>query len=233
MMEQGGEILVTKNLSVGYKDKVLVKEINLTVNQGDLVALMGLNGAGKTSFFKTILGEIPSIKGDVFINKENLLKLKSEDYISVVYTDKIDVFGLTVWDIISLGRLNKLNWLGKLKKEDELVVNKYISLLGLNEIKHQQINSLSDGQFQKVMIGRALAQETPIILLDEPTAFLDVKNKKIINNLLLKLAKEQNKTIIVSTHDIDFANKFCEKAFLIQEGKIKEYLGKEITENLF
>lgn len=233
MMEQRKEILATKNVSVGYKNKILVDEINLSVNKGDLVALMGLNGAGKTSFFKTVLGEIFPLKGDIFIDDENILNLKTEDYISVVYTDKIDVFGLTVWDVVSLGLLNKLNWFGKLKKEDELVVNKYIDLLELNDIKHQQINSLSDGQFQKVMIGRALAQETPIILLDEPTAFLDVKNKKTINNLLQKLTKEENKTIIVSTHDIDFANKFCKKAFLIQEGKIKEYLGTEINENLF
>lgn len=232
-MERKKHILKTTDLAIGYKNKSLVKEVNFAVNQGDFIALMGLNGSGKTSFFKTILGEINPLAGQIHLNEEQLNKLKIEDLISVVYTDKIDVFGLTVWDIISLGRLNKLNWLGKLKKQDELIVDKYIDLLDLAKIKNQQINSLSDGQFQKVMIGRALAQETPLILLDEPTAFLDVKNKKTIHELLKSLAQQENKTIIVSTHDIDFANKYCNRAFLIKDGLLKEYIGTEIKEELF
>jgi iron complex transport system ATP-binding protein len=232
-MERTKNILATTNLSVGYKNKELVTDINLSIDKGDLIALMGLNGTGKTSFFKTVLGEINPLKGEVLINNTNVNQLKIEDFISVVYTDKIDIFGLTVYDIISLGRLNKLNWLGKLKKEDEQIIDNYISLLGLEGIKKQEVNSLSDGQLQKVMIGRALAQDTPIILLDEPTAFLDVKNKKIINELLKKLTEVENKTIIVSTHDIDFANTYCNKALLIKNKKIENYLGSEINEQLF
>lgn len=233
MMESSKHILTTKKLSVGYKNKLLVGDINVVFERGQLIALMGLNGTGKTSFFKTILREIPVLAGGVFIGDKSIEDIQIQDFVSVVYTDKIDVFGLTVYDVIGLGRLNKLSWLGKLTPSDEEVINKYVDLLDLKEIKNQQINSLSDGQFQKVMIGRALAQDTPIILLDEPTAFLDVKNKKTINNLLKELSIKENKTIIVSAHDIDFANKFCDKTLLIKNKKIENYGCNEVKEELF
>ena len=132
-----------------------------------------------------------------------------------------------------MGRMPHTNRFGKLTEKDNAIIDSYISQLELHKIENKQIDNLSDGQFQKVMIARALAQETPVILLDEPTAFLDVKNKLIIYNLLKKLAKEQNKTILVSTHHIEFCNDYCDKALLLKDKKIVEKSAIEIKSSDF
>ena len=132
-----------------------------------------------------------------------------------------------------MGRMPHTNHFGGLKSKDIEIVNYYIKLLNLKELKNQQINNLSDGQFQKVMIAKALAQETPLLLLDEPTAFLDIKNKEIIFKLLKKLAVEMGKTIFVSTHNLDFCKEYCDDLWLIKDNKLKVYPGNEITKEFF
>lgn len=233
-MMHSTSILTCKNLIVGYKDNTLIDSINVSANQEDLVALMGLNGTGKTSFFKTILKEIPSIEGEILLKGKAIKDLSSlQELVSVVYTDRVSIFSYTVRDMVAMGRMPHTNMFGKLMPQDKAIIENQIHALELQEIADTEINSLSDGQFQKVMIARALTQETPLILLDEPTAFLDIKNKKNIHALLRKLAKEQQKTILVSTHNLSFAKAFCNKVWLIKNKEMNEVSTSEISESSF
>lgn len=227
---ENNHIISFKDAKIGYPTKGLVEKVNIDLVQGQLIALTGLNGVGKTSFFKTLLKEIPLQSGKCFIEKESLNNLDIKDWISVVYTDKLNVLGLTVRDILETGKWMKANWRGILKKDDIQFIDSQIKLLSLEAILYEQVNKLSDGQFQKVMIAKALIQETPIMLLDEPTAFLDIKNKKEIFELLKWLVVRDNKTIIVSTHDIEFCKQYCDKILVIKNNSLTEIKG-ELLEN--
>lgn len=223
--------LVLANLSVGYQaGNPLITEINAKAQKGDLIALMGLNGTGKSTLFKTILKEIPSLGGTISL-ESNQLSLHQN--MSVVFTERVSIFGFTVSEMIAQGRAPHTSIFGKLSPKDKACIQAQIDALKLNDIAHSQVNSLSDGQFQKVMIARALAQETPIILLDEPAAFLDIKNKKMIHKLLHELAQNQDKTIIVSTHDIQFCANYCSKAWVIKDRLLVEMEPQEVTESYF
>lgn len=214
--------LIFKDAKIGYSAKVLVEPFNLELNKGELIALTGLNGAGKTSLFKTILKEIPLLGGECLINNNPLDEVETYDWISVVYTDKLDTLGLTVRDVLESGKWRAANWRGKISSKANNTINNYVKLLSIEHIEYQPLKTLSDGQFQKVMIAKALIQETPIILLDEPTAFLDVKNKKEIFNLLRDIAEKEGKTIIVSTHDMEFCKQYCNRVLMIKNKKLQE-----------
>ncbi|MDA9261737.1 ABC transporter ATP-binding protein [Flavobacteriales bacterium] len=228
-MKKDESIISFYNLEIGYPDNSLSLPINLSIPEGELIALMGLNGVGKTTLFKTILKEQTPIAGEIKF-REKLLKLKDLQHsIGVVYTERTHIFGFSVRDMIAMGRMPHTNRFGKLTQEDNDIIDSYISHLELEKIENKQIDKLSDGQFQKVMIARALAQETPVILLDEPTAFLDVKNKLMIYNLLKKLTKDQNKTILVSTHHIEFCNDYCDKVLLLKNKEMTVRNADEIS----
>ncbi len=229
-MENQTPILSLTNLEVGYNSKSLLSAVNLNANKGELIALMGLNGTGKTTLFKTILKETPSLSGKVLFGDKELEINQLQSQISVVYTERISIYGFSVTDMIAMGRMPHTNRFGKLTAKDKEVIHTSIKSLKLEDIAETQIDNLSDGQFQKVMIARALAQETTILLLDEPTAFLDIKNKKMIHELLVDLSQNHNKTILVSTHDLSFCQSHCDKVWLAKEGKLSEKLGKEIKE---
>jgi len=230
-------ILQINKLTLGYSSKkeevILAEDITVSAQEGQLIALMGLNGTGKTTLFKTILQEIKPISGEIVVNGERLDQLNISKTMSVVFTERIHLFGFTVFDLVAMGRMPHTNSFGKLKKEDIEIVNKCISLLGLEQIQDFQVEKLSDGQFQKVMIAKSLAQETPLLLLDEPTAFLDVRNKDIIYNLLREITKNLGKTIIVSTHNIEFCKEYCDSFWLLQNNKLTENEAKSISKSTF
>ena len=209
-----------KNIELGFKNYSLISDSSVDIPKGKLIGLVGLNGTGKTTLFKAILKEAQLRKGEIIINNLNLESVAIEEHISVVYTHRFRAFGLTVMDVVSMGKHKLANWKGELSSTDIGEVMKYLSYLGLEEIKNQKINTLSDGQFQKVMIAKALVQETPIILMDEPTAFLDVKQKNEFYKLLKVLVREQNKTIIVSTHDQIFIQEKCDELLVIDNKKL-------------
>ncbi len=229
-MENQSTLSLT-NLTIGYDSKkILAKEINLEAHEGELISLMGLNGTGKTTLFKTILNEIPCLEGTI---STHVSERKKHEMISAVFTERVSIFGFTVSELIAQGRAPHTNIFGKLSAQDKQVIQEQIQVLNLEQIAQEQIDSLSDGQFQKAMIARALAQETPIILLDEPAAFLDVKNRRMIYKLLSYLAKEKRKTVLVSTHDILFTREYCQKSWVIQNQSIKEMNPSDISESFF
>ena len=198
------------NLEIGYKSKSkhssVFKGINLTLNAGDLVGLIGDNGIGKSTLLKTITGNLSPLAGDIKINNKPGSQFTAQQLaqlLSIVVTEKIGGFNLTVWDVVATGRIPYINIFGKLSTEDETIVTKALEQLNLLPLKDKLIDELSDGQRQKVMIAKSLAQQTPIIVLDEPTAFLDHTSKHHLFATLKKLCAEQGKLIIVSSHDLE------------------------------
>ena len=210
-------VMKLENVILSYGKKVVAKDINAELLPGELVCLIGRNGAGKSTLIKYILRENPDPK-----------------MISVVLTDRIDVERMTVRDIVAMGRMPYTGFFGKLTEEDERIVSKAIETLSLEEFSDRQINTLSDGERQKSIIAKALAQETPYILLDEPTAFLDYPSKVSTMEMLQKLCKENNKAILISTHDLDIALRYCDKVWHMTDGTLKEKVGEvnKIIENL-
>ena len=207
-----GIILHTENLSVGYADKKKTNEIaanvNLSLVKGKLISLVGANGIGKSTLLRTITGIQQALSGTVFLNEnpiENYTQSALAQELSVVLTEKLPPSNLTVFELVALGRQPYTNWLGKLTAEDLVKVNQALSLTQITDLSAKKHYEISDGQLQKVLIARALAQDTPLIILDEPTTHLDLLHKVSLFRLLKKLTQEAGKCILFSTHDIDLA----------------------------
>ena len=205
-------ILSTSNLSIGYKTKsstiIIGKNLNVNLREGKLIALIGANGIGKSTLLRTITGIQKPISGTVLLNEKNIHELNSltlAQNLSVVLTEKLPPSNLTVWELIALGRQPYTNWIGKLTPKDISKVNEAIELTQIGHLKSKMHYEISDGQLQIVLIARALAQDTPLIILDEPTTHLDLLHKVLLFKLLKKLTQETGKCILFSTHDIDLA----------------------------
>lgn len=208
-----------KNVILAYGKKVVASGINAELLPGELVCLVGRNGAGKSTLIKHILkmGDGISVEG----YESDKINADIAKIISVVLTDRIDIDRMTVRDIVAMGRMPYTGFFGKLSDEDERIVSEAIETLSLHEFSDRQINTLSDGERQKAIIAKALAQQTQYILLDEPTAFLDYPSKVSTMQMLKKLCKENNKAILISTHDLDIALQYCDKVWHMTDGTLK------------
>lgn len=222
------EILKTTDLTIGYKSnkqtKVIASNINISLNSGKLISLIGSNGIGKSTFLKTISGIIPPLKGNIFLNQkkiESFTTAELAENLSLVLTEKIPSSSLTVYELIALGRQPYTNWLGKLSKNDIDQIDNALNLTQIKHLKDRKYYELSDGQFQKVMIARAIAQNTPFIILDEPSTHLDLFHKVSLFKLLQKLAHETNKCILFSTHDLDLAIQLSDEIIIMKENLFK------------
>lgn len=203
-------------LSVGYRQgktsKILFDTIDLSLKAGELVCFMGPNGIGKSTLLKTMAGLTPPLSS----SKTNIDSKK----IAIVLTDRVHAMHMRVRELISYGRYPYLNWHAQLTTEDEMAIEDALKLLHLESIADKDINTLSDGQLQMVMIARAVVQDTPIILLDEPTAHLDLNNRVEVMNMLRKLARQSNKAILVSTHELDLALQTADLLWLADDQKL-------------
>ena len=215
-------ILSTSNLSIGYKTKSLTNSIaqnlNLNLKEAKLIALIGANGIGKSTLLRTITGIQKPISGTVLLNKKNIYELDSlslAQNLSVVLTEKLPPSNLTVWELIALGRQPYTNWIGKLTDNDIAKVNEAMELTQISHLASKKHYEISDGQLQIVLIARALAQDTPLIILDEPTTHLDLLHKVVLFKLLKKLTQETGKCILFSTHDIDMAIQLSDEMIIM------------------
>lgn len=218
-----------KQLEIGYRSKrkqtSVFKGLNASFQSGSLIGLIGDNGVGKSTLLKTLTGYLKPLHGSVLIQGENLESLsfgQKATLISIVTTEKIGGFNLTVYDVVALGRTPYLSMFGKLMPDDIAIIERSLERLGLASLKDTLMEELSDGQRQKVMIAKSLAQETPIILLDEPTAFLDYTSKHKLFEDLKVVSLEEKKLIIVSSHDIDLMKKYMTKALYLKENNLFE-----------
>ncbi|MCK5536972.1 MAG: ABC transporter ATP-binding protein [Bacteroidales bacterium] len=213
--------LLTDNLSVGYykanRSVPIISNISLSFGKSELVAILGANGIGKSTFLKTISGLLPPIDGQILLNENNLESYSNaEKAKELVYVPAgLNLyFDFVVWDFIAMARTPYLSWNAILKSEDKLEVQNAINLVGGKHLAQRKIFSLSDGERQKVVLAKALAQSTQIIFLDEPTAFLDIENKTEIFYLLRQLVNKEQKTILFSTHDWNMATQFADKLLI-------------------
>ena len=219
-------ILQLENLSIGYVNqrprKVVHSGINLSLKKGELTCLLGTNGAGKSTLLKTLSGFQIGIEGKVFLEGEEIhyiSKKKLARKLSVVLTDSIAAGNLTVYEVVSFGRYVYSDFFGRLTSKDDEMIRYALECVGISHFAQRNIVELSDGERQKVMIAKAIAQETPLILLDEPTAFLDLPSRVEIMLLLRKLSAETGKTILLSTHDLDLALQLADKIWLMAKSR--------------
>lgn len=240
-------ILKTENLAIGYcsknksKERVVQSDLNITLKQGVLTALLGINGIGKSTLLSTLNGVQLPIDGKVTLNNRDInsyTKNELAQQISIVLTEKIPMSNMTVYELIKIGRTPYLSWNTNLSNEDHNWINKAISLTDLENLKNKSILELSDGQLQRALIARAIAQNTAIIILDEPTNHLDLHHKVSLIKLLKKLAREENKAILFSAHDIDIALQLSDEMIILQDeyniqGTPDELINKGIFNHFF
>ena len=217
-------ILSTSKLSIGYstkKEKIVIAEnLNLNFEAGKLIALIGANGIGKSTLLRTLTGIQKPLNGNVFLNEKDIHDYEPLDLaqnLSLVLTEKLPSSNLTVFELIALGRQPYTNWLGKLSEDDLQKVNHAMALTQIAHLASKKHYEISDGQLQKVLVARALAQDTPLIILDEPTTHLDLLHKVAVFKLLKKLSQETNKCILFSTHDIDLAIQLSDEMIVMTE----------------
>lgn len=215
-------IIKLADLTIGYQDTIIHKNLNINIQTGDFIAIVGKNGAGKSTLLKSLAGLLTPLKGTIFIENEKLYQLKPKvkaQKIAIVLTEKITDIHLTVFETVALARQPYSNWLGKLSKDDYIIIEEALKNTDAVDLAPLKINEISDGQKQRVMIARALAQDTPIVLLDEPTSHLDLAQKINIFNLLKKINTDTGKTIIVSSHEINLSLKKCSHFLIIDNKK--------------
>jgi len=217
-------MLKCSNLSAGYKN-VIIKNVSLHVKSGEITAILGPNGSGKTTLLKTIATIIKPIDGIVYIDGKDVTKLSQKELakkLSITTTEKIDAGFMTGFEVVALGRYPYTDVMGKLNEKDKKIVEDCLNLVNASYLANKTFSEMSDGEKQKIMIARALAQEPKLLLLDEPTSYLDVKHRVEIMLLLRKIAKK-GVAIFFTTHDVELALRICDKVILILNGRILNY----------
>lgn len=223
-----------QHLTVGYGKKAILSDINQTIESGQLVCLLGANGVGKSTILRTIAGFQPPLCGTILLNEQDMSSFSTAQRskaISVVLTERVEVPCMNVVDLVGMGRSPYTGFFGTLTKEDKNIIYEAIDMVGISHLATRTFDTLSDGERQKVLLAKALAQQTPVILLDEPTAFLDFHAKVSTLRLLLRLAHETNKTILLSTHDVEMAIQLSDALWIVQNGEIKAGTTLSLTES--
>ncbi len=225
-------MLSLQNIKIGYSSShrfkqnepmAVFSDINLNANSRQSIALIGENGIGKSTLLRTIANLQNAISGKILINNKLISDYKQHELakiISYVSTNNTNLPNLTVSELISLGRFPHTNWIGNLKEDDKQIISNALETTEIQHLADKSVNQISDGEKQRVMIARALAQNTSIIILDEPTAFLDLANKHHLSYIINKLSKEENKLVIFSTHDLNIAIKYADTIWLMLPDKI-------------
>ena len=220
------ETIHLRNLCIGYQTKHSVKtvaeRINGSIRSGELTCLLGANGVGKSTLLRTLSAFQPKTAGEIIIEGRELSTYTDKELsrrIGVVLTEKPDVRNMTVRELVSLGRSPYTGFWGTYSKEDLQIVDEAISLVGIEALSRRMVHTLSDGERQKVMIAKALAQQTPVIYLDEPTAFLDYPSKVEVLQLLRRISRTAGKIIFLSTHDVELALQLADTIWLMSRGE--------------
>ena len=220
--------LELRDLYIGYAEDagrhIVAEALSASLPKGTMACLVGANGVGKSTLMRTLSGFQPALRGEVLVDGKRLEEYNPRELserVGVVLTERESVPDLTVEEVVAIGRMPYTNFWGKLRAADRKAVDEAIALVGIEHLRHKKIGRVSDGERQKAMIAKALAQQTDIILLDEPTAFLDYGSKVSVMRLLRQLAHEQGKAILLSTHDLEIAFQTADEVWMLQRNGLQ------------
>lgn len=224
-----------QNISLGYGSRTLCQGASAHFAAGELCALAGRNGAGKSTLLRAIAGITAPMAGEILLGGEPLRGMPRPQLarmVAFVGTEKFRIANLRCEDAVAIGRAPYTNWIGRLQQTDRRIVAEALHAVGMDEFAERTIDTLSDGERQRITIARALAQQTPVIVLDEPTAFLDIPNRFAICRMLARLAHTGGKCIIFSTHDLDAALQSADTVALLDGGQLTKYPAAEQSTHL-
>lgn len=229
-------LISLSHLSVGYSPSCpVISDINVEVKSGQMTCLIGKNGIGKSTLLKTLAGFLPVLEGSLLLDNRDIHSFSQQELarqVSIVLTQKPDVRNLTAEEVIGLGRAPYTGFFGRLRAGDRAVVDDAIRAAGIERLRGRMIHTLSDGERQKVMIAKALAQQTPVILLDEPTAFLDFPSKAETFRSLRCMAHERDKLILLSTHDLELAVRFADCLLEVKDNALQAVSAAEVKADM-
>ena len=212
-----------RDFSIGYRENRLLERVNASLDSGCLTALIGRNGSGKSTLLRALAGINTRYTGDIIIGGRNLRKMRPQELartVAFVNTERTRISNLRCEDVVALGRAPYTNWIGHLQDVDRDIVARSLEAVGMSAFARRSMDTMSDGECQRIMIARALAQDTPVMLLDEPTSFLDLPNRYELVALLARLAREQDKCVVFSTHELDIALRFCDSIALFDNPRL-------------
>ena len=216
----------TDQLTVGYDGKPLIREINIQLKKGEILTLIGPNGAGKSTILKSITRQLATISGTVYLDKEKMAKMTNKEVsqkLAVVLTERMRPELMTCEDIVATGRYPYTGTLGILSAEDKTKVKKSMETVHAWDLKDRDFTAISDGQRQRILLARAICQEPEVMILDEPTSYLDIRHKLELLAILRKMAKENGITVIMSLHEIDLAQKISDQVICVKGDRIAEF----------
>ncbi len=223
-----------ENLTLGYADRTLLKQVSTSFEVGRLTALIGRNGSGKSTLLRALAGLNTEYEGQIMLGEEEIRQLDAHTLstrLALVTTERVRIANLRCRDVVALGRAPYTNWIGRMQEEDRQLVEHALEVVGMSAFSDRTMDRMSDGECQRVMIARALAQQTPIILLDEPTSFLDLPNRYELCRLLSQLAHEEQKCILFSTHELDIARTMCDSIALVDNPHLHHLSTEELVQS--
>ncbi len=223
-----------ENLTLGYADRTLLKQVSTSFEVGRLTALIGRNGSGKSTLLRALAGLNTEYEGQIMLGEEEIRELDAHTLstrLALVTTERVRIANLRCRDVVALGRAPYTNWIGRMQEEDRQLVEHALEVVGMSDFSDRTMDRMSDGECQRVMIARALAQQTPIILLDEPTSFLDLPNRYELCRLLSQLAHEEQKCILFSTHELDIARTMCDSIALVDNPHLHHLPTEELVQS--
>lgn len=226
------------DVTIGYSSQCIQSGLSFSLKQGELICLLGPNGCGKSTLLRTLAGIQPPLSGNILMSAERPIVMTSRTEcakeIALVLTERVSLENTSVHDVVAMGRYPYTSFFGGLTQQDEQIIYQSLEAVGLQHIVQTYFNAHSDGEKQRVLIAKAIAQQTPIILLDEPTAHLDLPNRIRILNLLQTLAHTQNKTILISTHELELAKTVSDRALLMwRDGVVLDTIENLQKKDLF
>ena len=220
------DIIRCENLTIGYNKKPLIKDINIAVKRGEIVTLIGPNGAGKSTLLKSLSRQLEPIEGSVYLDDKKLSEMSGSDLskkVAILFTDRIKGEMMNCYDVVATGRYPYTGYFGVLGAKDREIIENTMKLVKVDDLCDKDFKKISDGQRQRIMLARALCQEPEIVLLDEPTSFLDIRHKLEFLSILEQMKEDKKLTVIMSVHELDIAQKISDRVLCLKGDNVEKF----------